>query len=142
MDIDTIIKVLALPVTIVTSILTYLSVQKAKKLEKSLEAKKEAYDKFLESLSNYLFSSDGETISQFQASRFRLSLYSSDETIREFLKAIPAGAEGKYNINDPVSIILYAIRKEINPKSNITREEMAGIDPSQFEMRIDRHKKQ
>lgn len=58
------------------------------------------------------------------------------------LKALPAEAKGKYNTNDPVSIILYAIRKEINPKSNITREEMACIDPSQYEMRIDRHKKQ
>lgn len=141
MDIDTIIKVLAVIVTFITSIVTYLSVQKAKKLEKSLEAKKEAYDKFLESLSNYIFSSDGETIKQFQSSRFRLSLYSSDETIREFLKALPADAKGKYNINDPVSIILYAIRKEINPKSNICREEMACIDPSQFEMKISREKK-
>lgn len=141
MNTENIVQALALVVAIFTSVVTYLSVMKAKKLEKTLEAKKEAYDKFLESLSNYIFSSDGETIKQFQASRFRLSLYSSDETIREFLKALPSEAKGKYNINDPVSIILYAIRKEINPKSNITREEMACIDPSQYEMRISRQTK-
>lgn len=138
---DDIVKVLAFIAAIITSVVTYLSVMKTKKLERSLDAKKEAYDKFLESLSNYLFSGDGEVIKQFQASRFRLSLYSNDDTIREFLKALPAAANGKYNIDDPVSIMLYAIRKEINPKSTLTREEMACIDPSQFEMRISRGKK-
>ena len=53
---------------------------------------------------------------------------------------MPADAKGKYNVDDPVSIMLYAIRKEINPESKLTREEMMGIDPSQFEMSISRKK--
>ncbi|MEI7563628.1 MAG: hypothetical protein WCJ39_08605 [bacterium] len=103
-------------------------------LENSIRTKTETYDKYIESLSNYIFRNSGEdeVFKNYQIGRFKLCLYASDETVKAFLSVVPESV--KYDVEDGVSKILYAIRKEVNPGTKIKNNEMAGIDPAQWRM--------
>jgi len=133
-----IISLIGLYGIIFTALYTYNKQRKSIRLESQLKAKKEAYSAFLESLCNYMFENESDMMKAYQLCRMRLVLYADDDTIKAFLKSHPEGME--YNIKDPISIILYSLRKDIEPSSRIKREEMAGIDPAQFEFKIMRKK--
>lgn len=103
-----------------------------------LQSKTQAYDKYLDSLFDYKYKDKDENYRRYQTGRSKLCLYASDETIRVF-KRIALGSsikEDQYNTDDPMSKIVYAIRKEINPKTTLKIDDMIGVDPSQWTMEL------
>jgi hypothetical protein len=149
------IELLTILLTLLTASYGYfftLHLQKSNERDKEIadniinsrKLKTEIYEQFMESLSNYILrNTTDETYKKYQLGRLKLCFYANDETVRALYSLYKSSVKSDiYKISDPVSRMLYAMRKEVNPSTNIEPEEHAGIDPFQWTGEIFSHKRE